>query len=182
MSTTLEYLNNRYFNLKLYSSVSFSEEEKSVFLPLWNLNGQMVGYQQVKPFQPKNDKTLKPSEQRYFTFVSKPDGKNAYYTAFGLELLNPNKKLLFVCEGVFDACRLHNLGLNALALLSCDPKPLKTWLWSLGYLLVPVCEGDHAGKKLAKLSNSGLVEYLPEDKDLGDLTENEVFERFSKYL
>ena len=182
MTSTLEHLKSRHLNVELYSSVYVSEEEQSVFFPLWNLFGQMVGYQQVKPFAPKNDSDLEPKDKRYYTWVSKHESKHSQVTAFGLELLDTSKKTVFVCEGVFDACRLHNLGLNALALLSCDPKQLKGWLWSLGYEVVPVCEGDKAGKKMAKLSSHGRVEFLPEGVDLGDMSENEVFDMFSKYL
>ena len=182
MTTTLAHLKSRHLNVELYSSVHVCEEEQSVFFPLWNLFGQMVGYQQVKPFAPKNDSSLLPKEQRYFTWVSKSDSKHPLLTAFGLELLNPKQKVVFVCEGVFDACRLHNLGVNALALLSCDPKPLKSWLWSMGYEVVPVCEGDKAGLKMAKLSSHGRVEFLPQGVDLGDMEESQVVEMVEKYF
>jgi hypothetical protein len=182
MTTTLEHLKTRHLNVELYHSLYVSEEEQTVFFPLWNLLGQMVGYQQVRPFAPKNDSELEPKQKRYFTWIRKFDKKTQHVTAFGLDLLNPKKKVLFVCEGVFDACRLHNLGLNALALLSCDPKPLKAWLWLLGYEIVPICEGDKAGLKMAKLSSHGRVEYLNEGEDLGDMTEKAVYDKFEKYL
>ena len=63
-------------------------------------------------------------------------------------------------EGIFKACRFHNFGLNALAVLGNNPKHLKSWLWSLGYNLIAVCDGDKAGRKLAKFGMFSL--YLPD--------------------
>lgn len=71
-------------------------------------------------------------------------------TAYGLEFLNYDDPLLFVVEGVFDAVRFHNMGLNCLAVLSCDPKHLKEWLRLLPFYKVAVCDGDKAGLKLAE--------------------------------
>ena len=182
MKKLLTHLKERYVNTDLYKNLVVSEEEFTATFMLWNLSGQLVGYQQYKPFRVKTSKELNPRELRYFTYVTKYDNKNQMTTAFGLDLLDYNKKYVFVCEGVFDAVRLHNLGLNALALLSCNPKQLKSWLWSFGFVVVPVCEGDDAGKKLAKLANTKEVVFLPENKDLGDLSNEEVFNFFKKYL
>jgi len=183
MKNLLSHLKERKLNLELYSHY-LCEDGTSVTFPLWNLSGQMVGFQQYTPNKPKSDKSLTPREQRYFTLLTKTEGKkqSQMLSAFGLDLLNKKQKYVFVCEGVFDACRLHNKGLNALALLACDPKPLKSWLWSMGYVVVPVCEGDEAGKKLQSLANSELKLFLPEGKDLGDLTEKELEEQFSFFL
>lgn len=180
--TVLIHLKSRSVDLSLYPDVHVCEAENVVTYPLWNLSGQMVGYQQYRPDAPKNDKSLRPSQLRYYTWLSKPDGKSAALTGWGLPLLNSKKKYLLLVEGVYDAVKLHNLGVNALALLACDPKPLKSWLWSLGYHVVPVCEGDKAGKKLAKLSNCGLVEYLPDGVDLGDMSQEDVNRLYAKYL
>ena len=35
---------------------------------------------------------------------------------------------------------------------------------------------------MAKLSSHGKVEFLPEGVDLGDMSEKEVFDMFSKYF
>ena len=83
----------RELNPSLYSGVT---EHNNVYtFPLWNLSGQLVGY---------------------FTYLPKSTN-----TAWGLELLNPEKPYLLVVEGVFDAVKLHNLGVNALAVLANDP-------------------------------------------------------------
>lgn len=175
------HLKERHLNVDLYPSLTVSEEENSVTFMLWNLSGELVGYQQYKPERPKVDSSLNPRELRYFTYLKQEEHLKAL-TGFGVELLDPNKKHLFVLEGVFDSCRLHNLGLNALAMFACDPKHTKSWLSSLGYTVVPVCEGDEAGQKLESLKNSEEVVFLPEGKDLGDLTDAEVLMFFEKYL
>lgn len=181
MTTLKKHLEDRHLNTDLYPSMCVSEEEFCATFYLWNLAGQMVGYQKYTPFRPKNDKDLKPSDLRYFTYL-KTSEHAQYNTAFGLELLDQNKHVVFLVEGVFDAVRLHNLGLNALAVLGCNPKTMKNWLWSLGYTVVPVCEGDDAGQKLAKLANTNSVVYLEDGKDLGDLHNDEVLELFCKYV
>ena len=178
MKDLLEHLKSRHLNLDLYSHFL---SDDCVTFPLWNLSGQMLGYQQYNPNSPKNDDSLEPNEKKYFTYLKK-NFKVTENSAFGLDLLDTNKKELFVCEGVFDACRLHNLGLNAVALLSCLPKYLKSWLWSLGYTVIPVCEGDDAGRKMTYFATSNKVVYLEKGKDLGDLTDAELRFTFKEFL
>jgi DNA primase len=151
------------------------KSEETITFPLWNLMGQMVGYQQYRPWADKERKE-NPKEMRYYTYL--PSKSN---TAWGVDLLDNSKKYLMLTEGIFDACKLHNAGLNALAVLANNPKPLRSWLWTLGYNVVPVCDGDAAGLKLASLSTHGLVEVLPEGLDLGDMSQEYVNERFKKY-
>jgi len=174
MSKLKTHLVERHFNLELYPNAVLSEEENSLTLYLWNLSGQLLGYQTYKPNRPKNDLSLPPRELRYFTHITKTPYKENMLACWGVELLNPLLPDVFLCEGVFDAVRLHNLGLNALALFSCCSLHLKEWLHSLGYNLVPVCDGDEAGLQLAELSNNGECLFLSDNKDLGDLTDEEV--------
>lgn len=165
---------HRELDITKYSGIV---EKEGVFtFPLWNLSGQMVGYQQYRPDADKGRKD-NPKDMRYYTYLTHKKTN----TAWGLEVLNPKNPYLLVVEGVFDAVKLHNADINAVAVLANDPLPLKSWLWSLGYFIVPVCDGDKAGRKLAKMANTLMVEYLPEGKDVGDLTIIEVLERFGKY-
>jgi len=140
MNKILQHLSDRYLQTK---PLGISDD--AVVFPLWNLSGQLLGYQQYRPFAETKQNHLKPSEARYFTYL--PTSK---VTAYGLESLNYDDPLLFVVEGVFDAVRFHNMGLNCLAVLSCDPKHLKEWLRLLPFYKVAVCDGDKAGLKLAK--------------------------------
>lgn len=138
----LDHLSQRYLT---ESQVWNSDGEAVVQFPLYNLSGQLLGYQQYRPFAETKQNPEHPSEAKYFTYL--PTSK---VTAYGLERLNYDDPLLFVVEGVFDAVRFHNMGLNCLAVLSCDPKHLKEWLRLLPFYKVAVCDGDAAGDKLEK--------------------------------
>ena len=158
-----------------------SEEEECVTFPLWSLSGCMVGYQTYKPYAEKKGKEL--IKRRYYTKLTRADGKHVALTAFGLHLLPTSKrKPLFVVEGIFDAAKLHKLGLPCLALLTSSTEYLKSWLWSLGFEIIPICEGDEAGLKLSTLSTSGRSIFLPEGKDLGELSEKETLKFVEKYI
>lgn len=149
-----------------YQGVSLDVDNCTATFPLWNLSGQMVGFQQYKPLAPKTGN--KPSENKYFTYVTKVNGK-AQQAVFGLDLLNVRKPYCFIVEGIFDASPLHRLNENALAVLTSNPKHLK-FLSLLPYTLIALCEGDAAGKKLGKYANK--VIYLPEGKDPGDMSDD----------
>jgi len=168
----LAHLKTRGLNPSKYSGVAIDVD--SVTFPLWNLSGQMVGYQVYKPNAEKNH-NLEPRDQRYYTYVSRFGGKEPSLAVWGLETVTSDKPLYLV-EGVFDACKLHNLGLSAVAVLSCDPKHLKSWLGTLPQKKVAVCEGDSAGRKLAKFGNSAV--FLPEGKDVGELSDEELEKYF----
>ena len=138
----LDHLSQRYLT---ESQVWNSDGDAVVQFPLYNLSGQLLGYQQYRPFAETKQNPECPSEAKYFNYL--PTNK---VTAYGLESLNYDDPLLFVVEGVFDAVRFHNMGLNCLAVLSCDPKHLKEWLRLLPFYKVAVCDGGAAGLKLAK--------------------------------
>lgn len=161
---------HRDLDVTKYSGVSIHDDVYT--FPLWNLSGQLVGYQQYRPDAGK-ERLPNPRDMRYFTYLPKSTN-----TAWGLETLDPKKRVLFLVEGVFDAVKLHNAGFNALALLTNNPKPLKPWLHSLGYYLISVCEGDEAGKKLATVGHEAI--YLPEGFDVGDMSSRCVKQFFQE--
>jgi len=166
-----EHLDGRYFDPDLYNC-SWDEEVMSVIC--FNLAGQLCGFQNYRrgaPKQQSND----PKESRYFTYRPKHT-----LVSFGLETLSYRDDVVFLTEGLFDACRLHNLGLPAIATLSNDPKMLSSWLRTLLQTKVAVCDGDKAGKKLAKLGDYVIT--MPEETDLGDMTDDEVRETVSAWL
>lgn len=156
MPTLKSHLESRYLNADLYNHVYLDEKSRTVTFELWNLAGQLVGFQAYRPDAPKKDKALKASELKYFTHLTKGERKTVPMVAWGLEKLNPSQRYLFLVEGVFDAVRLHNMGLNCLAMLTCNPKQAKAWVNSMGYQVVSVCDGDSAGAKLAELSEDGI--------------------------
>lgn len=119
----------------------------TVMLP--NLAGQFVGFQQYRP-EVTAKKTNHATEARYFTYSQR--GVNA---CWGLEVLDPNKPDLFIVEGIFKASALHMLGYNALALLTANPKPMKSWLRTLRHNLVGIGDGDSAGRYMQRIAGQG---------------------------
>jgi len=159
-----EHLLSRHCNLELHRPV-LNEEECTATFYLWNLSGKLVGYQQYKPLGDKKTPN-NPKDGKYFTMRKSPT-----LAVFGVESLHLSKTV-FLTEGVFDACRLTNLGYSALAVLSNDQKPeLRDWLLSLNRKVVAVCDNDSAGKRLAKFGTHAV---FTEDHDLGDSSQEYV--------
>lgn len=180
MLSITEHLKERHFEIELYSTVHVSEEHGKAYFMLYGFSGELVGFQCYTPEQPKRASHLEDCERRYYTYITK-EHELIKKTVFGLETIKPETKLLFVVEGVFDACRLHSRGFAAVALLGSDIAHLKEQLFLLGIKLVPICEGDEAGHKLAGLATHEEVIYLPEGKDLGDMTEIEITKALKGY-
>jgi len=159
-----KHLKDRHLDVRRYRGVVVTDEV--VTFPLWNLVGQMVGYQQ---YRPKGDKQERrnPKLGKYFTYLP----KNNHVTAWGLDVLNLEDRRVYLLEGVFKACRFHNYGLNALAVLGNNPKHLSEWLRSLGYHVHAVCDGDTAGRKLGYFANT--CTYLPEGMYVDDMSVDE---------
>lgn len=167
MSTVYNNLKDRYFDLALHTAWVDENEGVATF-PLWNLSGCLVGYQQYRPSANKK-KDNHPKMSRYFTYR-----KNKVVGVWGLEswLLS---NTLFVTEGVFDACRLTSMGYSAVATLSNDlDGPMKEWFYMIRSHrpVVVVCDGDKAGRKLAKAGHRSHV--MPEGTDLSDASEEYV--------
>lgn len=141
-----QHLKERHLDIGLYSGIQLSDD--IVFFPLWNLSGQMVGYQQYRPLGEK--KVYHNLEVgKYFTHTTKV-GNNSSLGVWGLETLCHNDDTVYLVEGIFKACRFHNFGLNAIAVLGNNPKHLTEWLRTLDYCVYAICDGDEAGAALAK--------------------------------
>lgn len=161
------HLLSRHLNLELHRPVLDQENLVATFY-LWNLSGALVGYQQYRPLGEKkafND----PKSGKYFTYKKQPT-----LAVWGVESLRLRSDVVFLTEGVFDACRVTELGYPALAALSNNPsKDLKNWLMCLNRKVVVVADNDKAGRDLAKF---GHVAVFTEEKDLGESSEEEVKE------
>lgn len=143
--------------------------ENTVIFPLWNLTGQMVGYQNYRPLQNKEKKN-DPKEGRYFTYRNKET-----IGVWGLESWNLSN-VLFVTEGIFDACRLTYFNYSAIALLSNNPNAsTKRWLWTVRKQrpVVTICDSGPSGIKLAVLGHDT---YIMQEGDLGDATHDKVLD------
>jgi len=132
--------------------------------PLYNLSGQLVGFQRYNPLgsKKKNDENAK-----YFTYIT-TDVKTKSIGCWGLESWQWSDTL-FVTEGIFDACRLTKRGCSAIALLSNNPnQQTKEWLWLVRQhrKVVAICDNDAAGMALNDTAHENIV--VPVG-DLGDM-------------
>ena len=172
MNTVLEHLKQRHLDVDLHRPMVDEVERLATFY-LYNLSGQLVGYQQYRPEGEKKPNN-NPKEGKYFTYRKQPT-----LAVWGVESLFLSPNVVFVCEGLFDAARLTERGFSALAVLSNNPSPdLRNWLTCLNRKVVAVCDNDAAGRKLAKF---GDVVVFCEDHDLGDSSDefvNDLVRRF----
>jgi hypothetical protein len=159
------HLKARHLDLELHRPVLDEVENVATFY-LWNLSGQMVGYQQYRPDGEKKPQN-NPKEGKYFTYRKQPT-----LGLWGVESLHLSDNVVFLCEGVFDACRMTKRGYSALAVLSNNTgHDLSNWLLCLNRKVVAVCDNDSAGKKLAKFGDCCV---FTTEKDLGDSSEEYV--------
>ena len=171
--SVVQHLQSRYLDTHLHSAWVDEDEGVATF-PLWNLSGQMVGYQQYRPAASKK-KDNHPKMSRYFTYR-----KNKVIGVWGIESWKLSNTL-FVTEGTFDACRITSLGYSAVATLSNDvDDSLKRWLWTVRKYrrVITVCDNDDAGRRLAKY---GHLSHVVESGDLGDATDEYVTKLVKEY-
>jgi len=124
-------------------------EEEVVTFNLWNLSGGLVGYQEYKWSKPKT-RGNHPRDQKYFTYLPKET-----IGVYGLHLV-PEGYLgvLYLVEGIWEAIAGWSEGYPCIAVLGCNPKSYKNWLNCLPNKIVPLCQPDEAGKKLASFGNA----------------------------
>lgn len=147
------------------------ENNMATFL-LYNLSGQIVGYQRYNPMGDKKDHTNSLAA-KYFTWVTKEDEKTAKLAVWGTENIDKNDPNLFITEGIFDAIKLKNAGHPVIAVLGNNPKVLKSWLPLLNKRTIAVVDNDAAGKSLANLADEHLTTPAP-FKDLGEMSQEQV--------
>jgi DNA primase len=175
----IEHLKERHFNFHLYSHVEIVPSENKIVFPLFNLSGVVVGFQTYRPLADKTKKN-NPTEGRYYTLAFGETKDERKLAVWGLETFKWNDKFLFVTEGIFDACRVHNLGLPCIAVLSNSPIRLKSWLNTLPCKVITICDNDKAGELLKELSKNSIT--IKNGKDLGDSSEEEVRELLKEFI
>jgi hypothetical protein len=148
-----------------------SEEDRTATFLLWNVSGQLVGYQQYRPDAPKTGKGNR-QDLRYWTFIG-PEGNFKKTAVFGLETLSWSDKHFFICEGIFDAIKVHNAGFPCLALLCNDPAPLWNFLIATGKKIIAIVDNDNAGQKMKKFA-SDVLQVPPIYKDIGDMKQEDA--------
>jgi hypothetical protein len=169
----VDHLKYRKLNTDLYNVFTNEEEMLATFL-LFNLSGQITGYQNYRPNESKQKK-YHPKYGRYYTFLGAENNEQRLarnkIAVFGLETYHFNGPL-FLCEGIFDICRIHNFGLAGIATLSNDPKHLSGWLRSLGRPLVAICDNDSGGHLLSKHAHMCIK--LDHCRDVGEMKDSEL--------
>ena len=177
-----EHLKSRHLDMSLHT-VWIDQVEGVATFPFWNLSGCMRGYQQYRPSGDKK-KFNNPKEGRYYTYRSKfnPDKNRASEVAvWGMEswyLTN----VLFITEGIFDAARLTELGVSAIAMAANDlDKTTARWLSTVRRFrpVVAVCDGDKAGRRLAKQGHVSII--MPDGTDLGGASDSFVTDLLKEY-
>lgn len=101
---------------------------------------------------------------------------------FGLDLIDWSQPV-YVVEGIWDAITVQNTGRNCLAVMTNNPKHLWSWLKTLPVPIIAICEGDKAGKKLAKTGDFSVE--LPDGCDaneLGLVKMNAILNKFEQNL
>jgi len=162
---------DRHFNPWLYNTY-FSNNLMQVLL--WSVTGVPNGYHQYRPFASKSFPNC-PKLGRYYTWSPRNN-----VSFFGADTLHFSPNLVFVTEGMFDACRFHNHGLSAVAVLSNDPRHLTSQLKLFRHTrtVVGVLDNDVAGSKLGKFCDR-LLKLPNMYKDVGEMPE-EAFTEFLK--
>ncbi len=171
-----EHLMSR--GLSNFDHLFLNEEENIATFLLFNLSGQIVGYQQYNPEgtkQIRNDVKFR-DKLKYFTYAGDEGDQNKgkkKIAVWGMHTLNLNSDVLFICEGIFDACKIHNEGHQAIAVLANDPQHLATQLAILNKKIIAICDHDSAGNKLAKFSKVSVTVPSPYH-DLGEMPQEIV--------
>jgi len=159
----IEHLESRHLQLERYNGIYVSDDV--VCFTLWNLSGQMCGYQQYRPDADKKKKNH-PREGRYYTSIH--GGKNEKKVAvWGLETLAYRSDVLVITEGIFDCCRFHNYDIPAVALLSSSWKHYRNWLLCLDRKIYKA--EDESGSSLGPFENIPCPE-----KDFGECREHQM--------
>ena len=162
--------------------VIIDEKSGDVYFYLYNLSGQMVGFQKYNAEYAKTGQSnlSDPRMAKYFTWVTE-EGYGKSIGVWGLETTKFDDKILFVTEGIFDAARIHEAGYPAIAALCNNPsESLKSWISTLPQKKIVIYDNDAAGRKLKKVGDYSFT--VPHGKDMNDLSPEESRLFLSKCL
>lgn len=165
-STIIKHLLTRNYDPTRYKNHVIDERENILTVYLNNLCGQFVGFQRYNPAV-TDKKTNNADYGRYHTICQR--GVTAVW---GLEVLDPGKKDLYIVEGIFKASALHMIGENAIAVLTARPLPMQSWLHTLPYNLIGIGDNDKAGLGVIEIAGQGFQSEL----DLDEYSLEELYE------
>jgi hypothetical protein len=153
--------------------VIISEDEGDVYFFLYNLSGQVVGYQKYNPsYDKKGQKDSNDRRTKYYNWVTE-EGRDRMIAVWGLESYDFKDKYLFITEGIFDIARVHQAGYPGVAVLCNDPSSqLRNWLATLPQIKIVIYDNDKAGKKLISLGDHSYS--VETGKDLNDLSREDA--------
>lgn len=154
----IKHLLSRNYDPSRYVNQVLDVDNCVLTVYLTNLNGKFVGFQQYRPLV-KEKKVNNATDARYFTYSQRQTN-----ACWGIETLDNRKKDLYLVEGIFKASALHMLGHNALALLTANPVPMKSWLHTLPYNLIGIGDNDKAGRYMQKIAGQGFQSELDVDE------------------
>ena len=171
-SSVEQHLLSRGLDLRRTRVIVDDEAGLAVFL-LFNVSGQLVGYQQYRPGAEKSGN--EPRLNRYFTRRG-DEGKSKKLAVWGLETVTSDVSVVYVVEGIFDAVKLHNADRAAVAILTSNPGPLGGWLRVLGKRTIGILDNDHTASQAGGIRGSTSKSFVVPDpyKDLGDMPQDEV--------
>jgi len=168
--------------------VIIDKEGNTATFLLYNLSGQIIGYQYYNPNGEKNTvvarKQIKgqkgevdvQSLKKYIKYYTRVVDTQKGVSVYGLETYEKNNRLLFVTEGVFDCIKIHNAGKPAVATLAnAGSLELKTWFKIIPQTIIAIYDNDGPGKTLRKLADYSFPS-PPGFKDLGDTPQEVVTE------
>ncbi len=177
MSFIRRHLKERHVDLDRTRLVIDDKTDQATFL-CFNLLGQLIGFQKYNPHGEKAHHN-KRETSKYFTCVSE---RHRYAQAWGLDTLHYRSDVLYVTEGVFDAVRLHNLNLPAIATFTnSPPDALRDYLRLLPHKIVGILDNDSnaSGSKLEGFCDE--FYYTPDPyKDLGEMPESALLRFINK--
>ena len=177
----ISHLKERGIDPKL-TRVLIDEKTSDSYFFLYNLTGQMVGYQKYNPLMAKTGqgRLEDPRLARYFIWAG-DEGYGKKIAVWGLETLNWTDEFLFITEGIFDCVKIHQAGEPAIAVMCNDPSDsLKSWIKTLPQKRIVIYDNDIPGKKLKKIGDYNFT--VPDPyKDLGEMSQEEAT-RFIKEI
>jgi DNA primase len=169
MQTIVENLQSRHMDIPRPGLILDETNNIATFW-LYNLSGELVGYQRYNPNadkQKKND-----PKGRYYNYIV-PEGQKKKIAMWGMESLSLNSRILFVTEGIFDANRVHLAGFPCVAILTNNNPSFKAWFKATGRRVIAILDNDKAGEKVGGLVHESYV--VPEPyKDLDEMPQSEV--------
>lgn len=165
MVTIHDNLTQRNMNVDRQGVVLDPLSNTATFL-LYNLSGQIVGYQR---YNPNGTKEKNNSETgRYYTYAIKEGEKNRKIAVWGMDTIQLDSPFLFVTEGIFDANRIHVAGYPAIAILSNSSKAVLGFFAAFNRPTIAIMDDDKAGTETGKLTTHAFTVPAPYH-DLDDM-------------